>query len=197
MLNVKIRALAILIRTFLETAVIPTFKHSLFHSILFRYHVLGEDIDNPGYTPYYDEDFFNTIRLYHANRDICCMTIKNWYKSLLIDQVLVDQVEGLSVLKPTRLESKLLNVDWSESYRLIRLQGLDSVLSSFAFKLVHHLLPTQDRVKRLGLDQPGQNGICQICRVEVETLCHAFFECQNNLSSGKYLLTLTQKLVPG
>ena len=121
------------------------------------------------------------------------MTIKNWYKSLLTDQVLVDQVEGLSVLKPTRLESKLLNVDWSESYRLIRLQGLDSVLSSFAFKIVHHLLPTQDRVKRLGLDQPSQNGFCQICRVEVETLCHAFFECQNNLSSGKYLLTLTQK----
>ena len=41
--NVKIRALALLIRAFLETAAHPAFRHSLYHEILFRYHVLSED----------------------------------------------------------------------------------------------------------------------------------------------------------
>ena len=40
--NVKYKALACLIRTFLETAVNPSFQRNLFHSILFRIHVLGD-----------------------------------------------------------------------------------------------------------------------------------------------------------
>ena len=102
LLNMKIRALAILIRTFLETCIIPAFKHSLFHSVLFRYHVLGEDINNPGNTPYYDKDFFKTIRLCHSKRDIRTMTIKTWYKSLLDDQVLMNQMDGWNVKRITK-----------------------------------------------------------------------------------------------
>ena len=68
MLNVKIRALAILIRTFLETAVIPTFKHSLFHSILFRYHVLGETLTI--------QDIHHTIMKTFSIRFGCIMLIE-------------------------------------------------------------------------------------------------------------------------
>ena len=38
--NVKIRALALLIRSFLETAINPSFIPSLFRQILYLYHVL-------------------------------------------------------------------------------------------------------------------------------------------------------------
>ena len=41
--NVKIKALASLIRTFLETAVNPSFHHSLLHTILYRVYVLDDD----------------------------------------------------------------------------------------------------------------------------------------------------------
>ena len=55
LLNVKVRALALLIRSFLETAINPSFRHSLYHEMLFRYHVLDESsLPNPGFTPFYD-----------------------------------------------------------------------------------------------------------------------------------------------
>ena len=57
--HVRIRSLALLIRSFLETASNPKFRHSLLHEVLFRYHVLGETcLPNPGFLPYYDQNFF-------------------------------------------------------------------------------------------------------------------------------------------
>ena len=65
--NVKIRSLALLIRSFLETALHPAFRHSLYHEALFRYHVLNDDsVPNPGFPPYYDAEFFNTLKHYHG-----------------------------------------------------------------------------------------------------------------------------------
>ena len=69
--HVQLRALALLIRSFLETATNPQFRHNLFHEILFRYHVLGENsLPDPGIPPYYDRDFFATIRHYHENSSL-------------------------------------------------------------------------------------------------------------------------------
>ena len=60
--NVKLKAQAALIRSFLETAIHPQFIHSLYHSILFRYHVLGDSsVPDPGYPPFYPKDFFSKI----------------------------------------------------------------------------------------------------------------------------------------
>ena len=39
-INVKFKAQAMLIRTFMETAANPQFRNNLLHSVLFRYHVL-------------------------------------------------------------------------------------------------------------------------------------------------------------
>ena len=39
---------------------------------------------------------------------------------------------------------------------MVRFKGLGSDLTSFLFKLIHGLLPTQDRVARLGLANDGQ-----------------------------------------
>ena len=39
--NVQFRALALLIRAFMETAAHPQFRHSLGHQLLYHYHVLG------------------------------------------------------------------------------------------------------------------------------------------------------------
>ena len=66
--SIKHKAQAVLIKTFLETAAIPNFRHSLFHSLLFRYHVLGDSsIPNPGFPPYYPESFFQPS-------DVCTST---------------------------------------------------------------------------------------------------------------------------
>ena len=63
--HVQLRSLALLIRAFLETSVNPKFRHSLYHELLYRYHVLDDDsVPNPGLTPYYDQSFFTTIKHY-------------------------------------------------------------------------------------------------------------------------------------
>ena len=57
--HVKFKAMAILIRSFIESAVDPKFINNAYHHALYRYHVIGDTtLPNPGYTLYYDEKFF-------------------------------------------------------------------------------------------------------------------------------------------
>ena len=65
LMNVKIRASALLVRSFLEASVNPKFRQSLFHQVLYMYHVLEETcLPDPGHTPYHDREFFDLIKRY-------------------------------------------------------------------------------------------------------------------------------------
>ena len=80
--NVKWKALAGLIRSFLETACNTKFQTSLFHSQLYRYHVLDDHtILNPGFPPFYNEEFFKIIKDVHENSplNVAHMSEKQWY----------------------------------------------------------------------------------------------------------------------
>ena len=161
----KVRAQALLIRTFLETAANPKFRHSLYHEVLYRYHVLGEEtLPSPGFPPYYDKEFFSTIKHYKDTcpLNISTMTIKQWYAVLLEDRVLMQQAgqDSTPVLLPIRAETLLPMANWTKAWQLVRTKGLGSDLTSFMFKLLHRLLPTQDRVARLGLAEGDPRGIC-------------------------------------
>ena len=200
LLHVKIRALALLIRSFLETAVNPNFIHNLFHEILFRYLVLGEvSLPDPGFTPYYDKTFFDTIQHYHNNcpLNIAHMSTKQWYTALLEDQVLMSQEDdqALPTLIPARVETLHPAADWKKIWRLTRTVGLGSDLTGFIFKLVHCLLPTQDRISRLGGTEGDNPGLYKLCTSEVETPQHAFFYCEKSRVTGLGLLGYVQASV--
>ena len=61
--NVKYKAMAILIRSFLETAVNETFISNHYHNALFRWHIKDDrSLRDPGRPPYYSIEFFNHIR---------------------------------------------------------------------------------------------------------------------------------------
>ena len=63
LINIKAKALAGLIRSFLETACMPKYNQSLYHQLLFRYHVVGEElVEDPGFPPFYSAAFFEIIR---------------------------------------------------------------------------------------------------------------------------------------
>ena len=146
--NVKIRALALLIRAFLETAINPKFRHNLYHEILFRFHVLEETtLDDPGFPPYYDADFFKVLKHYHENSplNIEVLTISQWYKLLLEDQVLMSPggSNEQPCLLPVRCESLQPYSNCSYAWVLCKTPGLTSNISSFLIKLLHLLLPTQ------------------------------------------------------
>ena len=218
LLNVKVRAMALLIRTFLETALNPTFRHSLFHEILFRYHVQGEvSLPDPGFPPFYDKDFFAIIQHYNTSSslNIGKMTTKQWYKMLLEDQVLMTQPDDQSppTLIPVRAENLHPSNEWPQTWKLARTPGLGSDLTSFLFKLLHCLLPTQNRLRRFGVavdPEPdvvaaagpdhglglAAAGLCQLCLLEAEDLNHAFFSCPKSMVAGLALLGYAQHAVP-
>ena len=198
---VRIRALALLVRSFLETAANPKFRHQLLHETLYRYHVLGEtSLPNPGFLPYYDKEFFSLLQHYKENcpLNITVLSTRQWYRLLLEDKVLMTpaQENSPATLLPVRAESLHPHIDWTLSWSLVRMRGLTSNMSSFLFKLLHLLLPTQSEVHRLGADRESTAGLCSLCKAEQEDLDHAFFTCPSSLEAGLATLGWAQQVVP-
>ena len=196
--HVKIRSLALLIRSFLETAANPKFRHSLLHEILFRYHVIGEDsLPDPGFLPYYDQDFFSTIRHYHEScpMNISTMSTKQWYKILLEDRILMNPAAPGTplALLPVRVETLQPDLDWPAVWLMSRTKGLSSKQVSFLFKLLHQLLPTQERLQRITNDP----GLCKLCHATSEDLSHALLSCPFSRDAGEKLLSYVHLSVPG
>ena len=192
--NVRIRALALLIRSFLETACNPHFRHSLLHQILYRYHIMGDDsIPDPGYLPYYDRQFFNTIKHYKDNcpLNIEVMTTRQWYRVLIEDGVTMQG--NPATLIPVRAEISRPGQDWSATWAILKTRGLSSEDSSFLFKLLHQLLPTQDRINRI----TRESSVCKVCKAAPEDLVHAFFDCLPCKDASALLLSYVSLLVPG
>ena len=149
--SVRYKAMALLIRTLLETAVIPKFRHSL-HSVMFNYHVLGDtSVSNPGFLPYYPPSFFKTIRKIHdsTSKNVTTMSIKQWVKVLTEDNLTMEISENTKEFKLCRVEMLSPHSDWTKIWSLCRLRGLGSELTSFNFKLLHQLLVTRVRQQRM------------------------------------------------
>ena len=127
------------------------------------------------------------------------MTTRQWYSVLLEDQLLMPPSEERTpgTLLPVRSETKHPMADWPQIWRLARTKGLGSDLTSFLFRLLHCLLPTQERVSRIVVTENQNSGLCQHCDLEVENLPHAFFNCEQSRIAGHALLGHVQLLVPG
>ena len=195
--SVKYKAQAILIRTFLETAAIPVFRHSLLHSLLFRFHVLGDTtIPDPGYPPYYPASFFDMIRYVHLETplNILTMTTGQWARLLTEDGLTMEMVQGQHQYIPCRAENKAPTNDWTTSWRLCRLSGLGSELVTFNFKLLHGLLVTRQRLHHL---TPAAAPTCAHCDAQVEEdLQHALIDCSYNHGAGQAVLHSVQASMP-
>ena len=177
--SVKYKALATLIRTFLETAAIPQFRHNLYHTSLYRYHILEDTgIPYPGFPPYYSEEFFRLIKWvkYDKQMDILSMRTGQWTKVLT-----ENGLTGIGMndqLVPCKAELASPRSDWDTIWRLCRLDGLDSELASFNFKLIHGLLITRKGLLRLNL---STNTISNLCTDQAkDSIVHSLIYCSFN-----------------
>ena len=194
--SVKYKAQALLTRTFLETAVNPNFRHSLLHSNMFRFHVLGDtSVPNPGYLPYYPQSFFETIKRVHVDtpHDVTVMSIKQWVQILTEDCLTMEVFDESRRFKPCRAEVSSPSTDWEHSWRLCRLPGLGSELTSSNYKLLHKLLVSRERLHHL---TPATSPLCSHCSIENEDLVHALINCDFNHNVGKSLLNIIKTYVP-
>ena len=123
------------------------------------------------------------------------MTTIQWYRSLLEDRVLMQlhADDSPQVLLPVRVEQLNPAQDWTTTWILSKSKGLSSEQNTFMFKLLHQLLPTQDRLSRL-LNEPV---LCKTCRASPEDLLHAFFSCPSSKAVGDLLLSFVRIVVPG
>ena len=84
LVNVKYRAMAELIKSFLDTAISSTFQRNIFHQALYEWHVEeNRSIPNPGKPGYYSSEFFEAIRAVKSEGllRLSDMTIGMWYKA--------------------------------------------------------------------------------------------------------------------
>ena len=85
--------------------------------------------------------------------NIATMSLKQWYTVLLEDKVIKCQTDPDSPpsLIPVQPEVLSPDTDWNQVWPTSRTKGLGPELSSFLFKMLHRLLPTQERIARLGI----------------------------------------------
>ena len=194
--HIKYKALAAFTKTFLETACNPKFRQSLFHSNLYRFHILQDfSLPDPGFPPFYSKEFFQKIQNVKNETplNIMKMTEKQWYQLYLEDFCTMEEQENAQrCFIPTRNELSSPSTDWETSWRLARLKGLGPENTTFLFRLGHKLLVTKERQNRTN---PTNSPICTAagCRDSVENLEHALFQCQANKNVGTALM-LTLRL---
>ena len=95
------------------------------------------------------------------------------------------------ILRPCRVEKLHPNIDWPNVWVLARQKYLESDLTSFLFKLLHHLLPTGDRVNHI---LPNSSPYCTYCIKHGEDVAddleHTFFRCRQGREVGELLVKL-------
>ena len=97
LMNVKIQALALFIRSFLETAIMDKFQRNFYHEGIYRWHFLSDRIIfNPEMSPYFKVDIFEHMRdvLTEGLLNFKTMTTNIWYRVLLEKLVTPSAIKG-------------------------------------------------------------------------------------------------------
>ena len=200
LVNVKYRAMAELIKSFLDTAINPTFKRNIFHQALYEWHVEdSRSIPNPGKPGYYSSDFFDAIRAVKSQGllRLSGMTIGMWYRALLEIYVTHEIDEnGFQFKMLSKSERTNPATNWESTWQLSSTPGLDSKDTSFLFCLLHNLLPTQERLHRV-LSHTVTSSHCTLCTEDV--LCdqlHALVTCPFNNDVGHWITRCLRNILP-
>ena len=155
--SVKYKALAGYITTYLQTAANPKYIPNLLHSLLFKKHVLGEDV--PGapdqLPPYFTPELFAIMKKVknESPLNIVNMSEKDWTRLLTEDYVtmLPDQENNPRKFIPCRAELVNPTTDWSLSWAACRQPGVPPELASFLWRMMLNLLCTQAKLLSLPL----------------------------------------------
>ena len=197
--NVKLRALAELMKSFLDTANNPKFKSNLYHRALYRWHVEGDrSIPNPGQPAYFSENFFSAIRSVKNENVVNLATMKvGQLYSTLLEHFVTSELDddGFRFEKKCKIETEHTDVDWDRTWSLACIPGLESTEYTFLWRMIHNILPTQERLQRI-LPRV-HDASCTLCRSQdICNLSHALFDCSYNSQVSQWLCqTLGQHAV--
>ena len=199
LVHVETKALALQIRSFLETASNPQFRRNLYHQALFKWHIENDrSIPNPGLPPYYPDSFFARIREVKEEGllNISTLDTAKWYRALLeINVTHTVNDNGVQVPRTCRIESKYPLLDWEQTWNLAVTPGLPSDQTTFLWQMLHDILPTRERLFRLSMPDIS-SPTCDLCTMEAEdNIQHALLQCSFN-SANSLILRTIQTILP-
>ena len=92
-------------------------------------------------------NFFQTLsKAKDMGHIIINMSVKQWYNFLLEEHVTMEFDGQEKILRKCRVEKMNVDVAWDIAWGNARMPVLSLNLRSFAWKLAHDLLPTEERV---------------------------------------------------
>ena len=198
--SVKYKSMAELIRSFLETSINPNFRTNQYHNALFQYHVENSrNIPSPPICPYLPEEIFENIKIVKNEGLLKISTLSSgsWYKVLVENNLtMVSDELGRRSLKPCRAEINHPEVDWEATWRRSAMKGLSSDDHSFLWKLLHNLLPTQERLHRMGFQNTITPNCVQCDQAVPDQLSHALLTCPQNTEVTNWLFECLRPFTP-
>ena len=104
--------------------------------------------------------------------------------------------DGIRRYIPCRNERNNPHVHWGNILRLSSLGGLDSENQSFLWKVLHDILPTQERLHRIHICSVP-SPLCALCTECVsDSLSHALLSCSQNAEVSDWLLSCLRVYCP-
>ena len=114
-----------------------------------------------------------------------------WYRVLVEKEVTMVNIDTRSEYIKSRAELASPETDWETSWRRARMRGLGTEVTSFLWKLLHNILPTEQRLSRI---LPNSLENCKFCQNPVSAdLLHCLLECVHTLEVGGWLLALLRQ----
>ena len=97
--------------------------------------------------------------------------------------------------KLSQLEISSPEVEWGRTWGFLKQKGLGGELTSFLFKFLHNLFPTNGRLSRMNLTP---SPACDLCTLGVfQDLPHSLLECSYNGVFNDWILAVLLNLDQG
>ena len=200
LINIKYRAMAELIKTFIDTAINPKFNRNIYHNALYEWNIEGNrEIANPGVSPFYTVEFFTAIKAIKTKVQISLakLSVGMWYQALMENYVLTETDDnGFEFPILSKSERKNPAINWELTWSLVTHPVLESSDRSFAFRLLHDILITQENIAKAAGCKETSNK-CSLCPLDVlGSDLHSLIECPFNHDVGNWLVETLQKFYP-
>ena len=121
-----------------------------------------------------------------------------WYKVLVENKITMEVGDdGKRRLKPCRSEPNNPEVNWSSVWELASQPGLDSLETSFLWRMLHNLLPSPARLFHMQI-RNSTTPNCQLCNQNIRgDLHHCLITCSYNYEVSSWLMSKIRGFVPG
>ena len=128
--------------------------------------------------------------------NIKTMSVKLWYKHLLEVQVTHSEPEDPSALVPCRVERLAPDIDWGRSWLAVCVPGLTPEMRSFLWKMLHCILPTQERLHRMNMPNAPSPLCVQCTEGKLDDIEHALLRCNKIKPGADFLLQTLKSEIP-